>query len=187
MGIEGHPFLVNMLASSLPKGKFKVLTSERAREAKAVDSTRQISAAQYQKKHERQISRSDFPETSKSDEMRNKWQRQKEKEQMRQERDYWRFQEEYERRRIQEEDEYHWNCPFFQHCWNKGLELPTLNNSPKCRDQYWEYRQAKLIRRPVHERLNFGETNQRIKMENIHDRLKTEIADQETVDREYVW
>ena len=40
----------------------------------------------------------------------------KEKEQICQERDYWRYQEEYERRRIQEENEYHWNCPFFQHC-----------------------------------------------------------------------
>ena len=49
------------------------------------------------KKQDRQISRSDIPETSKSSEMRrrptvrillNKWQRQKEKEQMRQERDY---------------------------------------------------------------------------------------------------
>jgi len=29
------------------------------------------------------------------------------------ERDYWRYQEEYERRRIQEEDEYHWNCLSF--------------------------------------------------------------------------
>jgi hypothetical protein len=37
----------------------------------------------------------------------NKWQRQKENEQMRQERDYWRYQEEYERRRIQEENKYH--------------------------------------------------------------------------------
>jgi len=87
MGIEGHPFLTNMVAPSFPKGKFKVLTSERAKESKAVDSTRQISAAEYQemkKKQDRQISRSDFHETFKSGEMRrrptvrillNKWQR----------------------------------------------------------------------------------------------------------------
>jgi hypothetical protein len=30
MGIEGHPFPANMVSSSFPKGKFKVLTSERA-------------------------------------------------------------------------------------------------------------------------------------------------------------
>jgi len=40
IGIEGHPFLVNMVASSFPKGKFKVLTSKSVREARAVDSIR---------------------------------------------------------------------------------------------------------------------------------------------------
>ena len=120
MGIEGHPFLANMVASSFPRGKFKVLTSESAKEAKAVDSTRQISATEYQemkKKQDQQISQSG--EMRKHPIVRillNKWQRQKEREQMRQEREYWMYQEEYKRRRIQEEDEYHWNCPFFQHC-----------------------------------------------------------------------
>ena len=61
-----------------------------------------------------------------------------------QERDYWRYQEEYERRRIQEENKHHWTCPFFQHCWNGGLKLPTLNDCPECSDQDWEYRQAKV-------------------------------------------
>jgi hypothetical protein len=156
MGIEGHPFPINMVSSSFPKGKFMVLTSESAKEAKAVDSARQILVAEYQemkKKQDRQISRLHVLETSKSGEMHrrptvrillNKWQRQKEKAQMCQERDYWRYQEECERRRIQEENEYHWNSPFFQHCWNEGLKLPTLNNCPKCSDQYWEYFQAKV-------------------------------------------
>jgi hypothetical protein len=103
MGVEGHPFPANMVVSSFPKGKFKVLTSEKAKETKVVDSARQISAAEYQKmkeKQDRQISQSGIPETSRSGEMRrrpirillNKWQRQKEKEQMHQERDYWRYQ-----------------------------------------------------------------------------------------------
>jgi hypothetical protein len=59
-----------------------------------MDSTRQISTAKYQemkKKQDRQNSRSDRPKTSKDSEARmhptirillNKWQRQKEKEQM---------------------------------------------------------------------------------------------------------
>jgi len=81
----------------------------------------------------------------------NKWQRQKEKEQVCQERDYWRYQEVHERRKIQEENKYHWNCPFFRHCWNEGLKLRTLNNGPECSDQYWEYRHTKVNRRPVHE------------------------------------
>jgi len=51
----------------------------------------------------------DIPETPKSGEMHrrptvrillNKWQRQKEKEQMCQEREHWRYQEECERRRV---------------------------------------------------------------------------------------
>jgi len=42
MGLEGHSFPANMVASSFSKGKFKVLTSERSKEAKAVDSIRQI-------------------------------------------------------------------------------------------------------------------------------------------------
>jgi hypothetical protein len=54
MAIEGHPFLANMVASTFPKGKFKVLISERAKEARAVDSTRQISAAEYQEMRKKQ-------------------------------------------------------------------------------------------------------------------------------------
>jgi hypothetical protein len=76
-----------MVASSFPRGKFKVLTSERAKEAKVVDSIRKISTIEYQKmkeKQDRQISQLDILETSKSGEMRrrptvrillNKWQR----------------------------------------------------------------------------------------------------------------
>jgi len=49
MGVEGHPFPANMVASSFLKAKFKVLTSKRAKEAKVVDSTRQISAAEFKR------------------------------------------------------------------------------------------------------------------------------------------
>jgi len=48
MGIEGHPYPTNMVASSFPRGKFRVLTSDRVRETKVVDSKRQISVAEYQ-------------------------------------------------------------------------------------------------------------------------------------------
>ena len=44
MGIEGHPFPANTVASSFQRGKFKVLTSNRAREARIVYSERQILA-----------------------------------------------------------------------------------------------------------------------------------------------
>jgi hypothetical protein len=38
IGIEGHTFPTNMVASSFPRGKFSLLTFDRAREAKVVDS-----------------------------------------------------------------------------------------------------------------------------------------------------
>jgi len=77
------------------------------------------------KKQDRQNSRYDHPETSKDGEacrrhtvriLLNKWQKQKEKDLMCQERNYWKYQEIFERRRIREENKYHWICPFFQYC-----------------------------------------------------------------------
>jgi hypothetical protein len=106
---------------------------------------------------------------------------------MRQERDHWKYQEECERRRVQEENKYHWNCPFFQHCCYEGLKLPTLNNCPECSDQYWEYHQAKVNHRPIHERWRFERISRRVKIGNIHDRPKAEIVDQEITNKEYVW
>ena len=54
LGIEGHPFPANMVSSSFPKGKFKVLTYERAKETKAVVSTRQISSIEYHEMKKKQ-------------------------------------------------------------------------------------------------------------------------------------
>jgi hypothetical protein len=162
MGIEGHPFPTNMVPPSFSQGNFKVLTSERAKKARTVDSEKHISAKEYREikaKQNQQNSRYDQFEISKVGAVRkrptsrillNKWQRQKEKEQIQQEREYqeWLEEEEYmnyrdEERRAREENESHWNCPFFRHCWNKGFKLPTLNNCPECSDQYWEYRQVR--------------------------------------------
>jgi hypothetical protein len=44
MGIEGHHFPTNMVPPSFSQGNFKVLTSKRAKEARTVDSEKQISA-----------------------------------------------------------------------------------------------------------------------------------------------
>jgi hypothetical protein len=65
--------------------------------------------------------------------------------------------------------------------------LPTLNNCPECSDQYWEYRQGKVNRRPIHKRLSFERTSRRVKIENIHDQVDAKIVNQEIVDKEYVW
>jgi hypothetical protein len=155
---------------SFSQGNLKVLTSKRAKEARTVDSEKQISAKEYREikaKRNQQNSRYDQFEISKVGAVRkhstsrillNKWQRQKEKEQIRQEREYqeWLEEEEYrnyrdEERRAREENESHWNCPFFRHCWNKGFKLPTLINCLECSDQYWEYKQVRANRRSVHD------------------------------------
>ena len=39
MGIEGHPFPTNMATLSFQKGSFKVLTLDRARKDRTIDST----------------------------------------------------------------------------------------------------------------------------------------------------
>ena len=76
----------------------------------------------------------------------NKWQWQKKKDYQRwlQEKEYQHQQEKerYERKQV----ESHWNCPFFRHCWNEGLKLPTRNNCPECSEQYWEFRQSQANR-----------------------------------------
>jgi hypothetical protein len=116
----------------------------------------------------------------------NKWQRQKEKEHIQQEREYqeWFEEEEYrnyrdKERRAREDNESHWNCPFFRHFWNEGLKLPTLNNCPECSDQYWEYRQARANHRSVHDRMD-----RRLKIESVHDRLGKRIVDQDIVEQD---
>jgi hypothetical protein len=55
----------------------------------------------------------------------NKWQCQQEKDYQRwlEEDDYRRRHE--KERHEKEQNESQWNCPFFTHCWNEGLRLPT--------------------------------------------------------------
>ena len=131
-----------MVDARLFKGKTKVLTSTKSREARTVDPEIQISADEYREIRRRraeQKSRYEQRKTSKVETSKpqvtsrillNKWQRQKKK-------DYQRWlkdqvyqhqleQEMYER----EQAELHWNCPFFRHCWNEGLKLPTRHDCP---------------------------------------------------------
>ena len=119
------------------KGKTKVLTSTKSREARTVDPKMHISANEYReirKRRDQQKSQCQQGETSKDGAMKprvtswillNKWWRQKEK-------DYQRWLEDQEYQRQLEEERYerkqaksHWNCPFFRYCWNEGLKLPT--------------------------------------------------------------
>ena len=69
---------------------------------------------------------------------------------------------EYERKQV----ESHWNCPFFRHCRNEGLKLPTRSNCPECSDQYWEFRQSQANRRSIHAQDAYHHNNmdRRLKM-----------------------
>ena len=105
----------------------------------------------------------------------NKWRRQKEK-------DYQRWleeeDEEYERRCEEEryereQAELHWSCPFFKHCWNEGLKLPTRRNFPECNNQYSEFRQSQANHWTIHECLSYqsNDMDWRIKNKGVHDWL----------------
>ena len=138
-----------MVDARLLKGKTKVLTSTKLKEARTVDPKKQISVDEYRevkRRRDKQKSRYEQGETSKAGSTKlqvtsrillNKWQRH----------DYQRWLEKQEYQHQQEKERYerkqvesHWNCPFFRHCWNEGLKLPTRNNYPECNDQYWEFR-----------------------------------------------
>ena len=155
MDIDGHPFpRVHMVEFQLAKEKTKVLTLAKAREDGSVDPNVQIFANEYKKvrqQRDQRKSRYEQGETSRAGAMHphvtsrillNKWQRQKEKGYQHQLEE-----EEYERRCKEEryereQAELHWNCPFFRHCQNEGLKLPTRYNCPECSNQYSEFKQS---------------------------------------------
>lgn len=184
MKIDGNPFAVATVGAVF--GKTKVLTSEKAKELGSVDSSLQLTAEEYrqiQDRREKQKSRLDIPETSRAAEGRpritsrillNKWQREKDK-------NYIKMIEEQERQQVLDEERYerkqdesHWNCPFFRHCWNEGLRLPTRYNCPECNGQYREYQAFQPNRRSVHERLGSQSMDRRINKVGVHNRRARE-------------
>jgi len=88
MGMEDHPFPQNMVAVLMPKGKIRVLTSNKAKETVTVDPGLQMTAEEYQEvkaRCDRQKSRLERAETSKAGDvcrrptswiLLNKWQHQ---------------------------------------------------------------------------------------------------------------
>ena len=176
-----------MVEFQLAKGKTKVLTLAKAKEEGSVDPKVQISANEYEeakKQHDQQKDRYEQGKASRAVVVRprvtsrillNKWQHQK--------KDYQRRlkEEQYERRceeeRYEREQvELHWNCPFFRHCWNEGLKLPTRRNCPECSNQYSEFRKSQTNHWSIHERLSYQSNN--IKNEGIHDQLGKRAYDQ---------
>ena len=106
----------------------------------------------------------------------NKWQRQKEK-------DYqcWLKDQAYqhqlkEERYERKQAKLHWHCPFFRHCWNEGLKLPTRHDCPECSNQYREYRQSQTNYRSIHAQDAYHHNNmdRRLKNKSVHDWFKKE-------------
>ena len=117
-----------MVDVGLFKGKTKVLTSAKSREAGTIDPKMQISANEYReirKRRDQQKSQYKQGETSKDGATKprvtsrillNKWRQQKEK-------DYQRWLEDQKYQHQLEEERYerkqaksHWNCLFFRYC-----------------------------------------------------------------------
>jgi hypothetical protein len=152
MKLDGNPFPQNMIGFSVSmvnvveeKGRVKVLTSAKVKQDGSVDPARQVTFEHIHNgephflKSQIEVGESSKPRVT-SRILLNKWQRQQEKE------CYQKHKYEEEKRRYEEEmcrkkqEEYmreqecaHWGCPFFIHCWNEGLKLPTQNNCPECR------------------------------------------------------
>lgn len=45
--------------------------------------------------------------------------------------------------KVKEQNEGHWHCSFFKHCWNEGLRLPAKGNCPEHSQQYKEYMESR--------------------------------------------
>ncbi|KAK1632270.1 hypothetical protein QYE76_006585 [Lolium multiflorum] len=61
--------------------------------------------------------------------------------------------EEHERRAIgksreQDDNDRHWDCPFFKHCWDSGMSrLPTIGNCPECNQKKKEAANVSVFKR----------------------------------------
>jgi hypothetical protein len=189
---------MNMIVVDDPKGKsnMKVLTSDRARKAGAVDPDRQITNEEFRQRIQSQNGQNKGKEVSKprvtTTILLNKWQRERERHQR------WKYYEEQEfmeeQRRYKEEIPkrtriYKETRPvslgmfIFRHYWNEGLKLPARNNCHECSDQYLWYRQSRVNRRSVHERLGaqFHEDNRRLKISSSKNQQGKRFADQDWV------
>ena len=131
MKIDQHPFPTNVLDA---KGKTKVLTSEAAERSASVDPQHQITTDDAKGKDLIQegsssgrLPRSGIVITHRR--RRETWQ-QCEDRYRRQPEDYRR--EEERRRQEWNRHKDHWNCPFFIHCWEKNIKLPTVRDYPEC-------------------------------------------------------
>jgi len=126
MKMDQHPFATNMVDIGGKKNALqtKVLTSPSAKESGAVDSKSQITADEVKgKKLQEEAECSAAPQRRVTSQMLlNKFQRDREKQQYREE--------------AAQCNEEHWKCPFFVHCWEEVLTLPSADYCPECNGLY---------------------------------------------------
>jgi len=134
MKIDKHPFPANMLDA---KGKTKLLTSETAKKNASVDPQHQITTNDAKGKGlVRERNSSGWPPRSSvvitHRQHQETWQQREDRYQLQQE----------EREREEwNQNKDHWNCPFFVHCWEQNIKLPTVRDCPEC-NGYHRYDQS---------------------------------------------
>ena len=131
MKIDQHPFPTNMLDA---KGKTKVFTSEAAERSASVDPQNQITADDAKGKgliqegtNSGRPPRSGIVVTHRRH--RETWQQREDRYRCQQED---RRREEERRRQEWNRHKDHWNCPFFIHCWEQNIKLPTVRDCTEC-------------------------------------------------------
>jgi len=84
------------------------------------------------------------------------------------------FQRDRERQQHREEatrrNEEHWKCPFFIHCREEGLTLPSADDCPECNNLY---RGGQSYKRPC---FNDGPCRPVVTKRHVHDRLGGKVS-----------
>ena len=166
MKINRHLFSTNMVDIDGKKNALqtKELTSQSVKELGAVDPKAQVSADVVKgKKALEEDECSAAPQKKVTSQMLlNKFQRDRERQQRREE-------------GICRNEE-HWKYPFFIHCWEEGLTLPSADNCPECNGFYCDKRSYKRSRCDdgPHRSITGGrhEHEERVP---VHDRLGSRV------------
>ena len=125
MKIDQHPFPTNMVDTGRNSLQTKVLTSESAKQNGTVDPRNQATPEDVKGKRRMEDDDDGMGEPRKpitSQFLLNKYQRQHERSRSREE--------------AMRRHEDHWRCPFFIHCWESNLRMPSADNCPECNGPY---------------------------------------------------
>ncbi|RLN23454.1 retrotransposon protein, putative, unclassified [Panicum miliaceum] len=152
MKIDQHPFPANTVNAGGDSSQTKVLTSESARRGGAVDPRRQITTEEI-RRNRRGPERPRRHVTSQL--LLSKYRQQQEQAQ---------YQEEMIRRH-----EDHWQCPFFIHCWENDIRLPSADNCPECNGSSRNDRSKPHYKDRGSEPINRNRREER--RVSVHDRL----------------